>query len=423
MNDFQASYGEELRELTETLLEIDTSGGRERRAQSVVREWLTELGFDVYEWEADADLLSDRPEFRTAERVAVEGRPNVGGVLSLGEPEQGETIVINGHVDVVPVESDQWSGNPFEPRWENDRLLARGAADMKSQLAACVLAARAAYDAATDVDGRIVVESVVGEEEGGPGAATAALRNPYPFERDAAVVAEPTASRVVTATEGALMGRIEIQGRPAHAARKWNGESVFPHFQRVREALASVEAERATRVSHPLYDRFDVPWPIVVGRVEAGNWASNVAGSLTAELRAGVAPGETLDDVEQDIRAGIEAAAAEDEWLRDHPPTFERFGVQFEPAEIDPDEPVVRALQTAIARRGGTEATPVGETYGTDARHYISAGIPTVVYGPGRIEAAHFPDESIEWDAVIDAAEVLRDGVLAYLEAPTEDSP
>jgi acetylornithine deacetylase len=301
---------------------------------------------------------------------------------------------------VVPVTEEHWSADPFAPRWDGDRLVARGAADMKSQLAACVFAARHVADTADDLDGRIVVESVAGEEDGGVGAATAAMTNPYPFERDAAIVAEPTDSRVATATEGCLMGRISIEGRSAHAARRWEGESVLPRFERVRRALEALETERAEQVSHPLYERFDVPWPIVVGRVEAGTWASNVPGTLTADMRVGVAPGESV--------AAVEAVCRER--LADHEHVgFERFGVQFEPAEVNPDEPVVAGLREAMTANGLTTTEPIGETYGADARHYITAGIPAVVFGPGRIEEAHFPDESIRWSDVLTAGEVLAD--------------
>jgi acetylornithine deacetylase len=211
------------------------------------------------------------------------------------------------------------------------------------------------------------------------------------------------------------MARITLQGRPAHAARRWEGESVFPYFEGVRRGLADLERERAERIQHPLYERFDIPWPIVIGRVQAGNWASNVAGSLDAELRMGVAPGESLAAAESVLRDSIARVAADEQWLRDHPPTVERFGVQFSSAEIDRKEPIVAAVQTALAKRGQAQTSPTGETYGSDARHYIRAGIPTVVYGPGRIEAAHFPDESIRWEDVLEAGATLRDAAIEFL--------
>ncbi|WP_276255916.1 M20/M25/M40 family metallo-hydrolase [Halomontanus rarus] len=417
MTDLETTDGDAMRDFAERLLRFDTTDGNERAAQEWFRDRLEALGFETYTWTADADDISAHPSFASVSERTVEDRPNVGGVLEFGSPDRGRTLVLNGHVDVVPANETHWTGDPFEPRWEGDRLVARGAADMKSQLAACVFAARSLRDGLDGIDGRLVVESVIGEEEGGVGAAAAAISNPYPFERDAAIVAEPTDMRVVTATEGCLMGRVRITGRAAHAARKWEGESVLPHFERVRRAFETLETERAERVSHPLYDRFDVPWPIVIGRVDAGTWTSNVPETLTAEMRVGVAPGESLDAVQAECRERLADVANESDWLADHPPTFERFGHQFEPAEIDAGEPIVTALQDAMIARELSETSPIGETYGSDARHYIEAGIPTVVFGPGRIEEAHFPDESISWPDVVTAGDVLAETARRFLHS------
>ncbi|WP_123536454.1 M20/M25/M40 family metallo-hydrolase [Halosimplex salinum] len=418
MDDFASAYGDRLRSVTERLVGFETTAGNEAPAQEYLGDLLTDLGFETYRWTADADALADHPEFASADDLAVADRPSVGGVLEFGDPESGRTLVLNGHVDVVPAGETGWTGDPFAPRWDGDRLVGRGAVDMKSQLAACVFAARHLADrvesGAVDLDGRVVVESGAGEEDGGVGAAAAALSNPYPFERDAALVAEPTDMQVVTATEGCLMARIEIGGTPAHAARRWEGESVLPAFERVREAFERLESERARSVTHPLYDRFDVPWPVVIGRVEAGTWASNVPGTLTAEARVGVAPGESLERVERACRETLDAVAADDEWSV-APPTFERFGVQFASAEVTSDERVVTALQRAMGAAGLSGTAPVGETYGSDARHYIEAGVPTVVFGPGRIEDAHFPDESVHWPDVLTAGEVLAETARRYL--------
>ena len=409
-----------LRELAEGLLRFDTTGGNEAPAQEWLQGRLDDLGFETYRWEADADVLAEHPSFPPADELDVAGRPSVAGVLEFGHPDAGPTVVLNGHVDVVPVEREQWTSDPFEPTWDGDALVARGAADMKSGVAACVVAALHLADLADgpgddDLDGRVVVECVAGEEEGGIGTPAAALERPYPFERDAAIVAEPTDLTPVTATEGCAMMRLEVEGRPAHAARRWRGVDVLPRFERIRTAFADLEAERARRVTHPLYGEFEVPWPMVVGRVEAGNWASNVAGHLTAEMRLGVAPGESVAEVEAEYRDRLEGVVETDDWLAAHPPRFSRFGVQFEPAEVRADEPVVAALRGAMEANGLEETAPRGETYGADSRFYVEAGVPTVVFGPGRIEEAHFPDESIHWPDVVTAAAVLADTLRGML--------
>ncbi|WP_411964740.1 M20/M25/M40 family metallo-hydrolase [Haloferax sp. YSMS24] len=412
----------ELRDFVDTLLRFESVARAEAPAQTWFKNRLHDFGFETYEWNADPRRLTDHPSFPDdPDELDTMNRPSVAGVLEFGDPEAGKTLVLNGHVDVVPADAELWSHEPFLPRWDDEdgTVSARGAADMKSGLSACVFAAldlkEAVESGDVDVDGRIVVESVVGEEEGGIGAAAAALDNPYPFERDAALVAEPTRLEPVVATEGSVMKRLHLTGRTAHAASRWRGVDVLPKFETIREAFFELETERNEHVSHPLYD-YPIPWPICVGRVEAGSWASSVAGTLTAEWRLGVAPGESVADVERAFEARLASVVADDEWLSAHPPTFERFSVQFEPAEVDPDEPVVGALRAAL-RAKSLDDDPVGATYGADSRLYVEAGIPTVVFGPGNIDQAHFPDERIEWAEVETARAVICETAQRFLQS------
>lgn len=406
------------RAFVEQLLAFDTTDGQEAPAQDWFETQLAEYGFETYRWEADPERLADHPSFPDDPRdIHTENRPNVAGVLKLGSGE-GPTLLLNGHVDVVPAEADQWSADPFEPTWNGERLTARGAADMKSGLAACVFAARELADANGDLDGRMIVESVVGEEEGGIGAASRVKKRPYPFEPEAAIIAEPTELTPVIATEGTLMKRLELTGRSAHAATPWHGESVLPHFERVRKALSELEAERARDVTHPLYEEFPTPWPIVAGTLSAGSWASSVPARLESEFRIGVAPGETVEEVETAVDSRLAEIVADSEWLAEYPPEFERFSVQFEPAEISPDEPIVHAVRDALDAAGRDSAVR-GATYGTDARHYIASGIPTVVFGPGSVQQAHFPEESIAWAEVVEAVDLLERAGTAFLTRNT----
>ncbi|GAB7092296.1 ArgE/DapE family deacylase [Halorubrum luteum] len=450
----------DLREFTDRLCRFRSTAGREAVAAEWVRERLDALGFETYAWDADAELLAGHPSFPDdPAAIDVDGRRSVAGVLELGpagadapsasdDPAVGDasttepdhpTVVLNGHLDVVPAEADSWSSDPFEPTRrggektasgsdDGETLTARGAADMKSGLAACVGAALDVRDAVADgalaTDGavaadespgvRVVVEAVAGEEDGGYGAATAALSNPYPFDRDAAIVAEPTDLRPVVATEGSLMVRLELTGRSAHAATPWHGEDVLPRFERIRRAFADLETERGERVTHPLYDAFPVPWPVVCGTVEAGSWTSTVPASLTATFRIGVAPGETVRSVESTFADRLAEVVDADPWLRAHPPTFERVSVQFEPAEIAPDEPIVEAVRAGLDATGLPDAEPEGATYGADSRHYVAAGVPTVVFGPGSIAEAHYPDETVVWSAVEHARSAIAAATLRY---------
>jgi acetylornithine deacetylase len=409
---------DELREFVSSLVGFESTDGAEAGVSAWLAGRLDEFGFEVYEWTADAEVLAGHPSFPDDPGdVQTADRPSVGGVLEFGDPEAGPTVVLNGHLDVVPADEQRWSSPPFEARWHGDELTARGAADMKSGLAGCVFAARRLAVSDRDLDGRVVVEGVVGEEAGGVGAAAAALDNPYPFERDAAIVAEPTELTPVVACEGSVMKRLEIAGRSAHAATPWRGEDVLEHFQAVRSAFDALAAEREQRVTHPLYEDFPTKWPVVCGTVEAGEWASTVPSSLTAEWRIGVAPGETVAEVEAAFEAALGEVVADSEWLREHPPAFERFSVQFEPSAVDPSEPVVQAVASALREHDAGDPEPRGVTYGADARHYVEAGIPTVVFGPGSIEQAHFPDETIDAREVETFVDVAVDAVDDFLRS------
>ena len=408
----------ELKAMIRELVSFESRTGEEADAQAWLETRLDALGFECYRWEPDPAVFAAHPSFPPAETLPLEDRPSVAGVVPVGDPDAGPTIVLNGHIDVVPVEASSWSEPPFDPEWRDGRLYGRGALDMKSGLASCVYAALAAAERADEhgLDGRIVVESVAGEEAGGIGAVTAARSNPYPFERDAVIIAEPTDHALVTATAGSLMMRLTVHGKSAHAARAWEGESVLPHFETIRRAFTELERERAATVTHPLFADYETPWPITFGTVEAGEWASSVPGSLTAEMRIGIAPHETVREVEAASRARLESVCESDPWLTAHPPSLERFSVQFEGASVDPDAPIVSCVESAAADHG-IDATREGFTSGTDARHYLAAGIPTVVFGPGSIDLAHAPDEHVEWEAVKRGYHVLADATVGALEA------
>jgi len=322
------------RAFVERLLRFDTTAGNEAPAAAWLRDRFEELDLETYEWTADPETLAEHPSFPDEPDLSFADRPSVAGVHEF--TEEGPTILLNGHLDVVPAAPAAWSSDPFEPTWDGDALTARGAADMKAGLAACLFAALDLRDAAergdADPAGRVVVEAVAGEEEGGIGAAAAAAANPYPFDRDACVVAEPTDLAPVVACEGTVMKRLTLTGRSAHAATRWRGADVLDGFERVRERFHALERGRDEQVTHPLYGDYPVAWPVVCGTVEAGEWSSTVPASLTAEWRLGVAPGETVAEVERAYEEALDDLAAESDWPFDQ--RFERFSVQFEPSEI-----------------------------------------------------------------------------------------
>ena len=157
-----------------------------------------------------------------------------------------------------------------------------------------------------------------------------------------------------------------------------------------------------------LYADHELPWPIEVGTLRAGEWASSVPERLVCEGRYGVAPGEDEGAAKRELEEAITRVAAADPWLRDHPPRVEWWGGRFAPAVTDSSDPLVRALKSAAGSVLGEAAPFEGVTYGSDMRLFVNVGrMPCVLFGPGDVRDCHMPDESVAVDEVRLAARAL----------------
>lgn len=158
--------------------------------------------------------------------------------------------------------------------------------------------------------------------------------------------------------------------------------------------------------SSGLFSRYRTPNAICIGVVRAGEWASSEAEQLVAEGRYGIGVGEDPAIARTELEQTVAAAAAQDPWLRDHPPMLEWWGGRFDPASTPMDSPVVQTLAACDQAVRGTPATFEGMTYGADMRLLVNVGgIPTVLYGPGDVRNAHRPNESV---AIVDLQTATR---------------
>jgi acetylornithine deacetylase len=242
--------------------------------------------------------------------------------------------------------------------------------------------------------GEVVLLAVASEEDGGLGT-FAALERDDRF--DACLIAEPTDFDVVCAQAGALTFTGVVRGRSAHAALRLEGESAIDNYVAIHGALAEHERVVNAGVTHPLMRELELPYPISIGRLEAGTWSSSVPDLLRFEGRVGVKVGERSEDA----RAALEAAipGAEISWT----------GGAFAPGETPVDHPWVRHVQAAASVDGTRAARLVGSPYGTDLRLFTQRGIPTVLCGTGGIERAHAVDERVaEADLVRLARTIVR---------------
>jgi acetylornithine deacetylase len=238
-----------------------------------------------------------------------------------------------------------------------------------------------------------MVESVIGEEDGGVGTLATVLRG---YTADGAVIVEPTELCVAPAQAGALNFRLTIPGLSAHGCVREEGVSAIEKFIPIHTALMALERERNANVRDPLYARYALPYALCIGRVSAGNWASSVAESLTCEGRYGLAVGEDIVGAQRQFEEAIADAALAEPWLRDHPPVVEWWGGHFEPAGIAADHPIATTVAGAYSSASGADARIEGMTYGADMRLLVNVGhTPTVMFGPGDVRNSHRPDEYV----------------------------
>ena len=414
-------------ELVRRLIAIPSLDGGESPAQRAVAAWMRDACLTVDEWEADLDVLAAHPDWSHE----VERDEALGVVGWVGERRGGRDLMLNGHIDVVPVgEESAWTTPPFDPAVRDGRVYGRGAVDMKGGLACALEAARAIREAGLRLRGRLSVASVVGEEDGGTGTLATLLRG---HTAHGAVITEPTQLRLVTAQAGSLMFRLTVAGFSAHGCVREEGVSAVEKFLPLFAALRRLEAERCgadaapgaaaglpgkrTPVAgdprSPLFAQYRLPWPIEVGTLRAGDWASSVPDTLIAEGRYGVAVGEDPAAARRAFEDALARAAAADPWLAAHPPAVEWWGGRFDPAVTATDDPVVRAVSGAAAAVSGAPPPLQGVTYGADMRLLVNVGrIPTVMFGPGDVRVAHMPDEHVP---VADLEAVARTLVVAAL--------
>ena len=375
----------------------------EHEIQARLAGELTEGGLEVDHWPIPLDALIAEPDFPGVEVERREAWGLVGRVPGSGG---GDSLLLNGHVDVVPIGNPAaWSRpDAFSGAVVGDTLFGRGACDMKAGLVAALAAVQAVRRLGVPLRGDLLLACVPGEEDGGLGTYAMLRRG---WRADACVVPEPTGLDLVTANAGALTFRLRVPGRATHASRRTEGVSAIEKFLPVLSALQSLETSRNADVD-PLMAHWPLAYPVSIGRITSGGWASSVPDLLIAEGRFGVA----LDEPMGSARAALETAVAKtcqaDPWLRDHPVTVEWWGGQFASGRLPEGSDLAARTAAAHIAVGGRRQETWGAPYGSDLRLLSGiGGIPTLHYGPGDALLAHAPDESVPLADVATAARAL----------------
>ncbi len=375
--------------------------GSERAALEHLAGRAAALGLDAQVHEHDLAALRRHPGHPGEEAP----RDELVGVTVTVPGGRPGRLCVNGHVDVVEPGTAPWRHGPWSGTLEDGRLHGRGSVDMKGAVVAALHALAALRATGAAAAAPTVVLQLVGSEEDGGLGTFAALERDAGF--DACLIPEPTGFDVVCAQAGALTFSGVVPGRAAHAARRLAGSSAIDRYVPIHLALRAHERAVNADVDHPLMRALELPYPLVVGRVEAGAWSSSVPDRLVFEGRLGVPVGEAPEAARAALERVVREAGGDDveiAWT----------GGAFAPAETDPDHPWVALVRAAVAAERGAPPPVTGVPWGADMRLFAARGIPVTMVGPRAIEYAHAVDESVRVDDLVTVARLLVRVVLAW---------
>lgn len=292
-------------------------------------------------------------------------------------------VVFHGHLDVVPGRPEQ-----FEPVLEGDRLIGRGAYDMKGGLAAMMCALK---DADQQDAIRVRLICVPDEEsEDLDERSTDAIVRVHGLGGDFAITGEPTNLHIGVQAKGVLVLRIVVHGRAAHSSTPWLGDNAV---LKAIDVFRAIESLPFSRESSEMFDRPSIN----LGRIEGGDALNKVPDRCEMAVDVRYLPGQDPGEILAQVRAisGIDVTRT---FI--HPPVT-----------VSPSDPYVRALRDAVSRtRPEAEALSVGRDGASDAAAFIEAGIPAVEFGPSGA-GHHGPEEWVSISSLSRYRQALGDFV------------
>jgi len=308
-----------------------------------------------------------------ARDIPVSGREFDGLPVVLADvgPAEGPRVIFHGHVDVVPAHADQ-----FEPRIEGDRLIGRGAYDMKGGLAAMMCAVK---DVADNEHVRLRFICVPDEEsEDVERRCTDALVQEG-MRADFVITGEPTDLHIGVQAKGVLAVRVEVSGIAAHGSTPWVGDNAI---LKAYDVFRRIETLRFSRESSDLFDRPSIN----IARIVGGDAFNKVPDRCTMDIDIRYLPNQDPGEILADIRTLEDVRIVK---------TFQRA-----PAHVSRSNPYVRALRDAVSKSLRGEALSIGRDGSSDAISFLEAGVPAVEFGP--VGGGHHGPE--EWVSIASLA-------------------
>ncbi|PFO04868.1 acetylornithine deacetylase [Bacillus sp. AFS076308] len=398
--------------LLQLLVRENSTRGNESSTQAIVIEKCRQLGLTLDIWEIGGDELKSHPAY-CCDRQSFDGNPNLVAVLK--GAGGGKSIILNGHIDVVPVgDESNWDHEPFSGVIECGNLYGRGSTDMKGGNVALLMAMEAIIANGIKLKGDVIFQSVIEEESGGAGTLAAVLRG---YQADGAIIPEPTNMKMFPKQQGSMWFRITVTGKAAHGGTRYEGVSAIEKSLIVIQSLQQLEKDRNARVTDPLFKKIPIPIPINIGKMMSGDWPSSVPDTAVIEGRMGVSPDESIQSAQMEMEKCLQDLCDQDEWLKRHPLKLEWFGGRWQPGSLETNHPLINELTKSFIEVKGEPPVIEASPWGTDGGILSTVGhTPVVVFGPGLTAVAHDANEHIILEDLFAASNIIALTILRWCE-------
>ena len=359
--------------------DLVANGSGEGVIADAVSSWLGERGFEIHR-------LESRP-----------GRPSIVAIAH--GSGGGRSLMLNGHLDTVTLAG--YDGDPLDPIFSEGKLYGRGSYDMKSGVAAIMIAA--ANAAQKTHRGDIVLALVADEEFASWGTAEVLRR----FTANGAIVVEPSDLEVTLAHKGFVWVDVIVEGRAAHGSRPDLGVDAIAKAGHFLVALDALGSRLSKEMEHPLLGPASVHASLISGGEEKSSYPAECR--ISIEWRT--IPGQDAATVEREIRHLLDDIAARDPGFRYRI----EMGLERSPFEADRDSRIVQETLRAVASATAKPAVERGEAFWTDCALYADAGIPVVLFGVAG-DGAHAASEWVSLESYGTVITVLSQIIDEYCQ-------
>lgn len=354
-----------------------------------------------------ADRIEEILSQHGIESEQIEFEPNRTSLIATIEgQEPGPTLAFSGHMDVVPVGTVEWNTDPFVATEKEGRLYGRGAADMKSGVAALLTAAIRIKEAGGPQKGKIKLVFTPAEEEGGTGAEHLVDLG-YLKDIDACIIGEPSSVGIIRAHKGVLWTNFTAYGQTAHGSKAELGNNAV---ERMLEFLTILRERFDLEQAH---DELLGNCTVNVTVFNGGDSVNVVPDKASVDIDIRTVPGQSHEEIYDDFQALIDELQEKDE----------RYKIEMNnianllPLRTPDEHPLIQTAQEVIQEVTGEDKELSFLEGGTDGSEFVRANpdMAVIILGPGSFDMAHQPNEYVEKQEFFDAIDIYEQLATAYL--------